>query len=181
MQDMSPGEQLQAFAVWLRTGRRPSVGEDGVERKFNPYHDPRNGRFTFAPGGPQSLSRVVISRRRLSYVKPEERAGVSPISEEPPLTAVAPTPPVSEPILSDAVYRPNASPAGLQPTQYRPPRSTRGSNSRAFEDPMTLEQIFPGLRDAPAGALLTLADNIFDLTGPRNALTAELTLEMSDG
>lgn len=49
----SPSQR--AFSHYLRTGRRlPEeffVEEQDVEFKFNPYHDPRNGRFTFAPGG----------------------------------------------------------------------------------------------------------------------------------
>lgn len=41
-----------AFSWWLRTGALPPVrGEDGVELKFNPWHDPANGRFTFAGSG----------------------------------------------------------------------------------------------------------------------------------
>ena len=59
MIDLTAGERRAAFAAWIRTGRLPTVREDGVELKFNPYHDPRNGRFTFAPGGPPALSRVV--------------------------------------------------------------------------------------------------------------------------
>lgn len=46
-----------AFAHYLRTGRRlppqePAAPE--IEFKFNPYHDPETGRFTFAPGGGQA-------------------------------------------------------------------------------------------------------------------------------
>lgn len=41
-----------AFEHYLRTGRRLRLPESG-EAKFNPYHDPENGRFTFAPGGPR--------------------------------------------------------------------------------------------------------------------------------
>jgi hypothetical protein len=42
----------QAFTHWLRTGRWHQVQmPGGIELKFNPYHDPKNGRFTFAPGG----------------------------------------------------------------------------------------------------------------------------------
>jgi hypothetical protein len=41
----------QAFEIYLRTGRRVSF-----EQKFNPYHDPRNGQFTFAPGGAGSAA-----------------------------------------------------------------------------------------------------------------------------
>jgi hypothetical protein len=51
--DKSPGQR--AFAYYLRTGRRlpPDMFMEGrdVELKFNPYHDPRNGQYTFAPGG----------------------------------------------------------------------------------------------------------------------------------
>lgn len=42
--------QPSAFSIWLRTGLWPEQSED-TEYKFNPYHDPGNGRFTFAPGG----------------------------------------------------------------------------------------------------------------------------------
>lgn len=41
-----------AFEHYLRTGRRLTTAEWlAEERKFNPYHDPDDGRFTFAPGG----------------------------------------------------------------------------------------------------------------------------------
>jgi hypothetical protein len=42
---------------------------------------------------------------------------------------------------------------------------------------MTLEQTFPGLRDAPGGAVISLLDNVFDLTGPSNELMAAMTGE----
>lgn len=49
---ISDSERRRAFTVWLRTGRVPSVPtSDGVERKFNPWHDPSDGRFTFAGSG----------------------------------------------------------------------------------------------------------------------------------
>jgi hypothetical protein len=43
-----------AFANYRRTDRRlPAQDPSGpeIEFKFNPYHDPETGRFTFAPGG----------------------------------------------------------------------------------------------------------------------------------
>lgn len=41
-----------ALSVWLRTGRWPRVeAARNVEVKFNPWHDARNGRFTFAGAG----------------------------------------------------------------------------------------------------------------------------------
>jgi hypothetical protein len=53
----------RAFAHYLRTGCIGSGPVEPLETKFNPYHDPENGQFTFAPGGPQSLSNVMISDR----------------------------------------------------------------------------------------------------------------------
>ena len=44
--------QASAFSWWLRTGRVPPVrSADGVELKFNPWHDPTNGQFTFSGTG----------------------------------------------------------------------------------------------------------------------------------
>lgn len=48
-------DRRAAFSVWLRTGRWPRAETArSVEVKFNPWHDPRNGQFTFGPGGPRS-------------------------------------------------------------------------------------------------------------------------------
>ena len=49
--DISTNGQRQRFSAWLRTGRLPTPAADGIERKFNPWHDPANGRFTFADSG----------------------------------------------------------------------------------------------------------------------------------
>ncbi|MDP1027677.1 DNA/RNA non-specific endonuclease [Sphingomonas sp. KR1UV-12] len=52
MTTLSTDDRRRAFGVWLRTGRLPAIrGEDGLELKFNPWHDPENGRFTFAGTG----------------------------------------------------------------------------------------------------------------------------------
>jgi LysM repeat protein len=40
-----------AFEIYLRTGRRVSSAEAALETKFNPWHDPEDGRFTFAGQG----------------------------------------------------------------------------------------------------------------------------------
>lgn len=40
------------FARWLRTGVVPRIrSPEGVELKFNPWHDPTNGQFSFAHAG----------------------------------------------------------------------------------------------------------------------------------
>jgi DNA/RNA non-specific endonuclease len=52
MNEMDDVSRRRAFSVWLRTGRLPrETGVYGVEFKFNPWHDPENGRFTFAGTG----------------------------------------------------------------------------------------------------------------------------------
>ncbi len=45
---------------------------------------------------------------------------------------------------------------------------------------MLLEQAFPGLSNAPGGAIIALADNILDLSGPARATIAEVTLAQSN-
>ncbi len=47
------------FDTWLRTGRQPRNDRATVasgELKFNPNHDPSDGRFTFGPGGSGGVS-----------------------------------------------------------------------------------------------------------------------------
>lgn len=45
----------RAFSVWLRTGRRVRYPDSReIERKFNPWHDPDDGRFTTPEEGVQS-------------------------------------------------------------------------------------------------------------------------------
>lgn len=45
-------QRRHAFSVWLRTGRWPrNLDSRQREFKFNPWHDTRNGRFTFPGAG----------------------------------------------------------------------------------------------------------------------------------
>jgi len=58
--------------------------------------------------------------------------------------------------------------ANLRPN----PRARIGGNrGPSLNDPLVLEQVFPTLRDAPAGAIVGVADNILDLSGPARAAT----------
>lgn len=51
MRDSAHGQQ-SGCAIWMRTGRwRNPEASAGIERKFNPWHDPDDGRFTFAGQG----------------------------------------------------------------------------------------------------------------------------------
>lgn len=48
----SGDKRTRDFSYWLRTGRLPpATGPDGLELKYNPWHDPDDGRFTFAQSG----------------------------------------------------------------------------------------------------------------------------------
>ncbi len=52
MAGISGGRQSGAFSWWLRTGKLPPIPDTGnLELKFNPWHDPTDGRFTFAGAG----------------------------------------------------------------------------------------------------------------------------------
>jgi len=45
-------DDVRLFSHWLRTGRRLAKRSPAtVEVKFNPWHDPANGQFTFANSG----------------------------------------------------------------------------------------------------------------------------------
>ncbi|GAO39826.1 hypothetical protein SCH01S_39_01110 [Sphingomonas changbaiensis NBRC 104936] len=144
---------------------------DGRELKFNPYHDPDDGRFTFAPGGPRSLASVVVSDKR----RPKNSASDGD-RDKPP---AAPEPP---PRLTQAVYHPDEDNPLLR--QVAAPRGgppmRRGGNYEALIRPMTLEQVFPSLRNTAGGAIVAVADNLLDFTGPAQALTAELTNDLTD-
>lgn len=173
----------QAFEHYLRTGQRLADRDferkfAKPERKFNPYHDPRNGQFTFAPGGPRSLQHIIVSDRHRQGAnrKPLPNGASSPGGEEDDLFGdLKPAQPAR---IFDGVYRPAGPGIAPENIQYRPnPRARIGGNGGPrLNDPMTLERVFPGMRAAPGGSILAMADNIFDLTGPANRLTSELSL-----
>lgn len=60
---MERQRKQSSFEQWLRTGR--------VERKFNPYHDPEDGRFTFSPGNVGALRprRMSLQSRSTGQVR----------------------------------------------------------------------------------------------------------------
>jgi hypothetical protein len=87
MIDISEEEWRHAFPIWLRTGKMPSFEKgDAVECKFNPWHDPADGRFTFAGSGrrhgvgePDPACRAPGSRGRDNSKKP--RIATAPKSQ----------------------------------------------------------------------------------------------------
>ncbi|WP_277982156.1 hypothetical protein [Sphingomonas phyllosphaerae] len=139
---VSPAERRRLFSIWIRTGRIPTRRDDGVELKFNPWHDPRDGRFTSGPGG-EAAARD----------GPPERGGEGGGVGEGGV------------VRSDGVYRPGEPGPTLIPIGAPEPPETRGGNMRAFEDPMTLDEWQVDEHSA-LGPPLRLADQIFDITGP---------------
>lgn len=67
MIDISDNERRRVFSIWLRTGRLPSLrNAEGVELKFNPWHDPETGRFTFVGAG-----RIIASGAAVDFLVAE--------------------------------------------------------------------------------------------------------------
>lgn len=75
MRDSAHGQQ-SGFAIWLRTGRWPDRAPGAaIERKFNPWHDPDDGRFTFAGQGRHYGSGSAASS---SGAQPRKRGKINP-------------------------------------------------------------------------------------------------------
>lgn len=126
-------QRISDFSYFLRTGRaRPA--ERPPELKFNPWHDPEDGRFTFVGQGR-------YFGRGLDAAQAADGSALQRLAQ----------------------YRPN------------PRIRMRGNGGPPLHDPKTLEQAFPGLRNAPAGAIIGVADNLLDLTGPAQRITTEIS------
>ena len=65
------------FSLWLRTGWRPRSGvvAGSIEYKFNPWHDPANGRFTTAGTGQRAGAPGEADRGR---IRPKAPPGQDP-------------------------------------------------------------------------------------------------------
>jgi len=110
--------ERERFSFYLRTGRiAPEVKaepeNDTLETKFNPYHDPENGRFTFAPGGPKSLRSVVTSwgKYKPKAVKPKKPHTISGRRLDVPIPPAKPSDPVPTERRPDGSITVNIPPA----------------------------------------------------------------------
>ncbi len=154
---VSPAERRRLFSIWIRTGRIPTHRDDGVELKFNPWHDPRDGRFTSGPGA-EATPRDEQPERGGEGDGVGEGGGV---------------------VRSDGVYRPGEPGPTLIPIGAPEPPETRGGNIRAFEDPMILDEL-PILRNSPVGPVLAPFDGFFGITGPGAAVRTTLMRAQAD-
>lgn len=161
-------ERLE-FEIFLRTGRR-SVRSEKSERKFNPYHDPRNGQFTFAPGGPKSITDPIFSDRRNLWNPAQGRATAppKPFTSSP---AVA-----SSERESTRTTISDAREAAQQLNQFRPNSRARigGNGGPPLNDPLTITQAIPALQNSPAGSIVAVPAELFGLTGPARDTTRAL-------
>ena len=107
-------DQRRAFAIWLRTGRISFA--DHVELKFNPWHDPENGRFTFAEAGrssergagtaPQSPRRAAP---RPGGGSPALRTGIASRSRVAPVPTPLPANPANGAAIEPVAHKPAAT------------------------------------------------------------------------
>lgn len=91
--------ERRAFEHYLRSGRRlvaehePATGA-GLGVKFNPWHDPLDGQFTFAPGGARSGGNGAVARSdrasKISTRIPPATNGKRGLAVRLPLPADAP-------------------------------------------------------------------------------------------
>lgn len=83
MTKRTQSSELERFGLYLRYGIIVRGNTD--ERKFNPYHDPDDGRFTFAPGGgtlpprshsPRSAGMTARVQREMAAAEPPKAGTV---------------------------------------------------------------------------------------------------------
>lgn len=174
MHNSSPDPEFKsaerlAFEIYLRTGRRPDR-RAAAEHKFNPYHDPRNGQFTFAPGGPRSGGAAVGSDPRGVW-KPKKKPANADARNRVD-KAVAPA--LDGSALDTLPTKIGPGAAQLANRGGRGPRRGRGSGGRRQTDPTLLDELFPGLSKSPAGSIIKLADFALDLSTGANEVTREV-------
>lgn len=160
----SKSAERRAFEIYLRTGKR-LARRDAPECKFNPYHDPRNGQFTFAPGGPRSAGASASSDPRGIWIPKRKPAktGAKPVTDGSEV----------DKILQDALPTSTALTAfQLAGRGGRGPRRGRGSSGgRPPGDPKLLDDLFPGLSRSPLGSVVRMVDGALDITTAANEAT----------
>jgi hypothetical protein len=174
-----------AFASFLRSGRwiaeeDQSADQQPSERKYNHNHDPRNGRFTFAPGGGGSAAGFI--RRSggetiklggdASVVRKPSRVGRPRV----PIRTLPPEPPPS--ISQGAGAAPNL-PKRLEANGA--PRPGVGHNGGpALRDNAPLRALFPALGAAEPGVVIAAAAVLSNPIAPAASLIASLNRSTSE-
>jgi hypothetical protein len=163
-----------AFASFLRSGRwiadeDQSANQQPSERKYNHNHDPRNGRFTFAPGGGGETIKLGGDA---SVVRKPSRVGKPrvPIRIPPP----APPPSISQGAGAALNLRKRLEANGA-------PRPGVGHNGGpALRDNAPLRVLFPALGAAEPGVVIAAAAVLSNPIAPAASLIASLNRSTSE-
>jgi hypothetical protein len=159
-----------AFVHFLRTGEQLdtsalSDAAEPIELKFNPYHDPRNGRFTFAPGGPRSAAAFIRSPGGRQATFGGAAAAVRKRSKGgKPRRPIRALPPELLPA--------EASGPGKGHNLLKLPEPPPGP---ALKDNAPLQKLFPGLAAAGPGVVVAATAGILaNPIGPAASLLTSL-------
>lgn len=154
---------FSAFSLWRRTGRLPRpVDPEGTELKFNPWHDPADGRFTFVGSGQyHGGGGGSGSTDRRSGVASRSAKANAPLARNKPMSwpRISPSP---QPALAQSV------PKVLRSTTPRKPPPTAPKPNAAAEFVGGVgEGLYGVVKDAAEGTYAALTTN--PITTARNA------------
>ena len=99
------------FEIFLRTGRRVADDSDQLETKFNPWHDPEDGRFTFARQGRYFGGGSARSGEGGGTARVAAGSSTRPATTRAPAQAPTPKPKIMRP----ATLRPSRPMRGVTP------------------------------------------------------------------
>ena len=170
MNEIPRGRKSSAFSWWLRTGRLPqAVSPDGLELKFNPWHDPADWRFTFAGAG-RHYGTGGAEMASVASSRTSDRAGAAPalVGRSKSQTATRPKPETSR-------ARPRVSGARSPSRPMSSPVRPEGIEGRPGNKPNPLTEFVGGVgeglydvgRETVAGVRAALTTN--PVTTVRNA------------
>ncbi len=156
-----------AFAHFIRTGRHlplpiSATGGDALGQKYNHNHDPRNGQFTFGPGGAGSAAAFIRSGG----------GGVMTLGG-----------------IAAAVRKPGRAGRSTTPIRSLPPEPlTRGASGPGMghnggpplRDNVPLRNLFPGLALAEPGLVIASAAILSNPIGPAASIITSLNLHSRD-
>jgi len=143
--DISAEQRRQDFSIWIRTGRRPRRRDATLELKFNPWHDPADGRFTFAGSGSNYGAGGKGSANRASG-----RAPVIGDRENPPKPRLARTPKAKAPRARPAAGnsgKPADHSAKVQPRPIPKVQPKPVPKSRPSDRPNSVGEFVAGFGD----------------------------------
>ena len=142
---LSAEQRRHDFSVWIRTGRLPRRSNATFELKFNPWHDPADGRFTFAGSGSNYGGGGEGSSNRASG-----RAPIIRDRENPPKPRLATKPKAKAPRAGTAARnsgKPADRSAKVQPRPIPKVQPKPITKSRPNDRPNPVREFVAGVGD----------------------------------